>query len=225
MSKKNYWDISYQNKDNYLLYPNEEVIRFFNKYIKRRTQIKIKKKNKVVLDLGCGSGRHILYCIENGYFPIGLDLSKVALNQAKAYLRSKKYILNKNYKTIKSNSSKISIKSNKIDYLISHGTLDSMPDNDIKKTVKELFRVMKRNSLGYVDLISDKVKRKGKFLNKYDQLINEKHEKNTIQSYFNLKRIKRTFSKFKILEIYRMDKVINKKIVHARYSVIFKKEN
>ena len=46
MSKKNYWDISYQNKDNYLLYPNEEVIRFFNKYIKRRTQIKIKKKTK-----------------------------------------------------------------------------------------------------------------------------------------------------------------------------------
>jgi len=225
MSKKNYWDISYQNKDNYLLYPNEEVIRFFNKYIKRRTQIKIKKKNKVVLDLGCGSGRHILYCIENGYYPIGLDLSKVALNQAKTYLRSKRYILNKNYKIIKSNSSTINIKNNKIDYLISHGTLDSMLDNDIKKTVKELFRVMKRNSLGYVDLISDKVKRKGKFLNKYDQLINEKHEKNTIQSYFNLKRIKRTFSKFKILEVYRVDKVINKKIVHARYSVIFKKEN
>ena len=91
-----------------------------------------------------------------------------------------------------------------------------MPSNEIKKTVDEMFRVMKINSLGYVDLISDKIKRKGKFLNKFDQLINEKHEKNTIQSYFNLNRIKKLFSKFEILEIYRVDKVKDNKILNAR---------
>ena len=68
----------------------------------------------MVLDLGCGSGRHILYCIENGYYPIGLDLSKVALNQAKTYLRSKRYILNKNYNTLKLKNNIINIRSVKI---------------------------------------------------------------------------------------------------------------
>ena len=98
-----------------------------------------------------------------------------------------------------------------------------MPTYEIIETMKEIHRVMKINSLGYIDLMSDKVRRKGKFLNKFDQLINEKHEKNTIQSYFNLNRIKKLFFKFKILEIYRVDKVKDNKILNARYSIIFKK--
>ena len=223
MQNKKYWDRSYVKKDNFLLYPNEEIIRFFNNHIKRQTNFKIIKKNKKVLDLGCGSGRHLLYCLENGYKPIGLDLSKVALNQAKLLLKKKKYKINKHFKIICSNSNYIKQKSNSIDYLISHGTLDSMPTYEIIETMKEIHRVMKINSLGYIDLMSDKVRRKGKFLNKFDQLINEKHEKNTIQSYFNLNRIKKLFFKFKILEIYRVDKVKDNKILNARYSIIFKK--
>ena len=221
--KKNYWDISYKNNDNLLFYPNEEVIRFFNKFVRRKTKNTIIKNNKIVVDIGCGSGRHLLYCLDNGYIPIGLDISNVALKQAKLFLRSKEYFQNKDYKLIKSNSSKMNIKSDTIDYIISHATLDSMNYKDMTNTVKEIYRILKKNSLGYVDLISDKVKRKGKFLNKYDQLIYEKHERKTIQSYFNMERIKKTFKKFKILEIYRIDKVVNKKLSNARYSVILKK--
>ncbi len=223
MHNKNFWDISYSKKDNFLLYPNEEIIRFFNKYISRRVNFKNSKKNKVVLDHGCGSGRHLLYCLENGYFPIGIDISKVALKQAKSYLSKKKYKIDNNYKLICSGSKNIALKTCSIDYVISHGTLDSMPTSDIHNSLDEIFRVMKFGSLGYADLISDKVKRNGKFLNKYDQLVNERHEKNTIQSYFNLGRIKKILKKFKIIDIYRMDKIINNKIIHARYSVIFKK--
>ncbi len=47
MDYKKIWDKSYENKDNYLFYPNEEVIRFLNKYIERRTNLNIKNKNKV----------------------------------------------------------------------------------------------------------------------------------------------------------------------------------
>ena len=175
------------------------------------------------MDIGSGTGRHLLYCIENGFFPIGLDISKVALKQCEKFLKSKKYKIDKNYVLINSNSSKINLKDHSIDFLVSHATLDSMSSNEIKKTVDEMFRVMKINSLGYVDVISNKVKRRGKFLNKFDQLINEKHEKNTIQSYFNLSRIRKIFSKFKILEVYRVDKVMNNKVLDARYSIIFKK--
>lgn len=46
---------------------------------------------------------------------------------------------------------------------------------------------------------------------------------NDLSSNFNLNRIKKLFFKFKILEIYRVDKVKDNKILNARYSIIFKK--
>lgn len=33
--KKNEWNKSYKNKDNYMFYPEENVIRFISKYIKK----------------------------------------------------------------------------------------------------------------------------------------------------------------------------------------------
>ncbi len=33
------WNSSYKNKDNYLFVPNEEVVRFISKYIKKRIGI------------------------------------------------------------------------------------------------------------------------------------------------------------------------------------------
>ena len=38
------WDKSYKSNDNFLLYPNENIIRFTNKYIKKRANFKIRKK-------------------------------------------------------------------------------------------------------------------------------------------------------------------------------------
>ena len=34
--KKKEWNQSYKNKDNFIFYPHEEVIRFISKYIKKR---------------------------------------------------------------------------------------------------------------------------------------------------------------------------------------------
>ena len=86
MDYKKIWDKSYENKDNYLFYPNEEIIRFLNKYIERRTNLNIKNKNKVFLDIGCGSGRHLKFIVENGYFCYGVDISSKALSFAKSLL-------------------------------------------------------------------------------------------------------------------------------------------
>lgn len=34
--KKDKWDAIYKNKDNFVFYPHEEVIRFVSKYIRKR---------------------------------------------------------------------------------------------------------------------------------------------------------------------------------------------
>ena len=41
--KKN-WDKSYNRLENYLFYPNEELVKFVNRYVDRRKTLKVKKK-------------------------------------------------------------------------------------------------------------------------------------------------------------------------------------
>ena len=97
-----------------------------------------------------------------------------------------------------------------------------MMTSEILTSIDEIFRVIKKNGLIYISLMSDKTKRRGKFLNNFDQLISETHENKTIQSYFNHQRIKKLFKKFKILELYTMNKILNKKLVNGRHSLILK---
>ena len=227
MDYKKIWDKSYENKDNYLFYPNEEVIRFLNKYIKRRTNLNIKNKNKVFLDIGCGSGRHLKFIIENGYFCYGVDISSKALSFAKSLLNSNKYT-KKNYKLINCSSSQIPIPSETIDYIIAEATLDSMPDIDIKKTITESQRLLKKNGLFYCSLIKlENKKNLGinfKNLGNGNYKVNTRHEKNTIQVFFDKKKINKYFFNFNIKDVFLVKKFnLIDKSYSSRYHLICKK--
>lgn len=228
MNYKKIWDKSYENKDNYLLYPNEEVIRFLNKYIERKTSFKIKNKNKLFLDIGCGAGRHIKFILENGYFCYGVDISSKALSYAKSMLDLEKYT-NKDYKLFNCNSSQIPLPSETIDYIIAEATLDSMPDFDIKKTIIEAERLLKKNGLIYCSLIKLENKKdlglNYKYLGNGNYQVNTKHEKNTIQVFFDKKKIERYFSKFNIIDIFLVKNFnLNDKSSSARYHLIGQKK-
>lgn len=229
MDYKKIWDKSYENKDNYLFYPNEEIIRFLNKYIERRTNLNIKNKNKVFLDIGCGSGRHLKFIVENGYFCYGVDISSKALSFAKSLLNSNKYT-KKNYKLINCSSSQIPIPSETIDYIIAEATLDSMPDIDIKKTISEAQRLLKKNGLFYCSLIKlENKKNLGinyKNLGNGNYKVNTRHEKNTIQVFFDKKKINKYFFNFNIKDIFLVKKFnLNNKSYSSRYHLICQKKN
>ena len=229
MDYKKIWNKSYENKDNYLFYPNEEVIRFLNKYIKRRTNLTIKNKNKFFLDIGCGSGRHLKFIVENGYFCYGVDISSKALSFAKSLLNSNKYT-KKNYKLINCSSSQIPIPSETIDYIIAEATLDSMPDIDIKKTISEAQRLLKKNGLFYCSLIKlENKKNLGinyKNLGNGNYKVNTRHEKNTIQVFFDKKKINKYFFNFNIKDIFLVKKFnLNNKSYSSRYHLICQKKN
>ncbi len=216
------WDLSYKRLQNNLKYPNEEIIKFLNKFILKK---RLNKKEKIVfLDLGCGNGRNTKYILENGFSVVGIDLSKTAINNTRKLLKKNKCNPSR-YKLINMGSDNFRCRTNFFDYIISDCTLDSMPVNEFKKTLTLIFNTIKTNGLVYLNLINIKsVTHKGKFLNKYDFLINSKHEKNTIQSYFDKKRIKESFNQFKILENYEIIKLKNKKILDARFHLILKKK-
>ena len=78
-SIKEAWEKSYLNKDNYLFYPNEEVIRFFSKYIYKQVGLDLFKKKHLAKDpkllvFGCGIGRHLIYSYKLGINTYGIDL-------------------------------------------------------------------------------------------------------------------------------------------------------
>ena len=80
------WNDSYRNKDNFVFYPHEEVIRFVSKYIKKKTgleEFQIVSSMERALDLGCGIGRHGIYLDEMNFEVYGIDLSEEAIQIAK----------------------------------------------------------------------------------------------------------------------------------------------
>ena len=59
------------NRKNYFGHPCPELIKFF----------KTHQLNGKILDLGCGQGRDTLAIARLGYSVVGVDLSKVGINQ------------------------------------------------------------------------------------------------------------------------------------------------
>ena len=139
------WDRSYNRLENYLFYPNEELIKFVNKYVDRRKTLKVKKKNLTFLDIGCGAGRNLKFLLENGFKVIGVDLSKIAINQSKKLLKF--YSFDKSrYKLLNLTSEDLNFQENSIDYVISDSTLDSMSNSEFLKTIEIIYKILTKIS-------------------------------------------------------------------------------
>lgn len=49
--------------------------------------ISINKEFKNVLEIGCGTGKHTIHFVNNGYSVVGIDISKPMIEHAKLYLK------------------------------------------------------------------------------------------------------------------------------------------
>ena len=212
------WDKSYKNKDNFLLYPSEQVVRFFNGFVYKIKNLKFSKKNFKVLDLGCGAGRHLVFFGQNKCKIIGYDISNEALKLAKKNLDFHKI---KEYELTNSLNSKI-IKNNDLDIIVCHGVLDSMSEEEAKKTIKIAKSKLKKNGLFYAEVIGKKTsKPKSIKLTNDSYLIKSSHEFNTIQTYYDDKKIKTYFKDFDIIKKYIVTEK-NKNKIHEQYILIMK---
>ena len=92
------WNEAYKNRGNILFYPHEEIIRFVNKYVRKRIGITDFKnimqltdsewEKFASLDLGCGIGRHMKFLSEFGLNPHGIDLSSGAIDEGRKWMYS-----------------------------------------------------------------------------------------------------------------------------------------
>lgn len=220
------WNNSYKNKDNFLFYPNEEVIRFVSKYIKKKIDHKkyiVKLDMNTCLDLGCGIGRHIVYLDDLGFDVYGIDISDEAINFAKKYFDNikKSYLKDK---IVVGSITDLPYPNVFFDFIVSHGVLDSMSFNIAQKGINEIYRVLKKGGLLYFDVVS------GCDYNHYreyegEEVVSSEHEKGTIQSYFNWRKINLLLGdRFKIIDciLVQRESVVSP-IKNSRYHIIAKK--
>jgi SAM-dependent methyltransferase len=187
------WNKSYQNRDNFVFYPHEEVIRFVSKFVRKRvglTEFRDVAPGQAagrVLDLGCGIGRHVIYCHEMGLEAYGVDLSDEAVKVAVAWALEKG-VADPQDRIRQGDIRRLPWDDGFFRYAVSHGVLDSMPFDIARAACVELARVMSVGGLFYCDLISGDDSRHAREFNG-EEVVTMAHENGTVQLYFNLAKI------------------------------------
>lgn len=223
------WELSYENRDNFVFYPHEEVVRFVSKYIRKRTGLNQFKEIAScsgphrVLDLGCGIGRHIMYCHDMGLEAYGVDLSESAIGTLKEWAgtRGAQEIASR---VVAGDARKLPWSNDFFQFAVSHGVLDSMTFEIARATTLELARVLTSRGLFYCDLISGDDSRHAREFSG-EEIVEGSHETDTVQLYFNLASIQSLFEGlFEIIEcnLIRREEVVKGGHI-SRYHLVLRK--
>lgn len=186
------WNEAYERRGNILFYPHEEIIRFINKYVRKRTGISdfsdimplsaSEWKEFASLDIGCGIGRHMKLLDEFGLNPYGMDLSDRAIEEGKRWMRSLGKQDAADRMTVAS-VTELPYDDEFFNICVSHSVLDCMPRETAEKGLNEAFRVLKKKGLMYLDFYMDDAK------GDFEEPVLSGFDKGTVKSYFTVKGI------------------------------------
>ena len=107
-------------------------------YIKKMLSL-ISEPNPLILDVGCGDGRHTIPIERNGGRAIGIDLSKNMLKEAK--------LLYSNGDFRKMDMRKLLFDDNSLDGIWTSGSIYHVTKSEARKVIREFRRVLKMNGV------------------------------------------------------------------------------
>jgi len=149
-----------------------------------------KKINKI-LDIGCGSGSNLLYLRKKGFDVYGIDSSSEAIK----LLNNKDKSLKK--KLFNTSFTQLPFKNNYFEAAISIGVFYYENMDGIKKGIEEMHRVLKKNGIARIYLVSNKDK---KYTRNFKE-VKRGWEKNMKLNFLYPGEIKKLFQKFKKIVI------------------------
>ena len=195
---KKKWDNNHKNPALRTEYPNELVVSFMNSYFPRELS---SRKKISILDIGCGSGRHVKLFAENRFQVFGIDFSKSAIFNTKNLLRKNK--LRAELKC--SDMHNLPFKDNYFDGVLSFGVFYYSDSKGMKKSIKEMYRVLKKGGTGFINIRSTNDYRygKGKKIenNTYILNIKDTNELDLKIHFLNRNQLRNYFKQFKKIEI------------------------
>jgi len=145
------WDRVYGVKYMTNWYPNEDIIRFCARLIRKRMTYdshEVKRHVRRVLDLGCGNGRHAIYFAREGFETFGIDISPTAVKWASDW--SRREGLSPDFRV--GDITNLPYPDAFMDAVVSHGVLDHVPMRIARRAAEEVYRVLKPGGLFYFDL-------------------------------------------------------------------------
>jgi len=193
------WDKAFKKEGKIFVKPERDI----PKVAKLFKKAGVKK----VLDLGCGSGRHLIYLAKRGFNVYGIDISKHGIKIAKDWLKKKRL---KACLEIGDFYKKLPFKDNYFDAVISIAALHHGKIGDIRKLINEMKRILKPKGLIFITAHKKLPKRKIpkeklfgiKYIAPRTYVILGGPEKGGIHYNFNKKILKREFRDFEFLKLW-----------------------
>jgi len=157
------------------------------------------KANKV-LDLGSGTGRHVIYLARNGFSVYGLDNSQEGINTTKQWLKTKKLTAKL---ILQEMTKKLPWENNFFDAIISVQVIHHANIATITKIIAELERVLKKG--GFIFITVPKLKNQAMKYKKIEQntyVPLDGWEKGLPHHYFTQEELEDFFFNFNIVDIH-----------------------
>jgi cyclopropane fatty-acyl-phospholipid synthase-like methyltransferase len=191
--KRNVWNETFKDKGKVFTKPQEDIpkiVKLFKKYNVKR-----------ILDLGCGSGRHLIFLARHGFDVYGIDMAKSGIKISKKWLDKEGLKANLKIRDI---YKKLPYKDNFFDAIVSTQTLHHEKIEKIRKLIKEMERILKINGLIFITVFDLKcVPNKNKKQIAPRTFILLKGNDVGVPHYsFNKNILRKEFKSFKILDIW-----------------------
>lgn len=186
------WESQFKVKGRIWDEPDPQVIEF----------AKTLEKGSRILDLGCGTGRHLVYLAGQGFEMYGTDISSAGIQECKKWLREKGL----KAKLEVEDFEKISYPDEFFDAVISTKTIHHGVLKKIKNCVEEIYRVTKKGGKILVTLVhKNSMKwKKGYEIEKDTLILTKDRIANEIgipHHFFDEESVKDLFHKFKLIKV------------------------
>lgn len=108
------------------------------------------KRNKKLLDLGAGIGRHSLLFAKNGFDVTAFDFSKEGLDKIESFADQ----LNLEIDLVNGNMNRLPFSSQSFDFVVAYNSIYHTDYDGLIRTIYEIKRVLKANGEAFITMIS-----------------------------------------------------------------------
>ncbi len=170
------------------------------------TSILEERKVGKVLDLGCGAGRHITYLAERGFKSYGADISETGLKLMKKRLKSRKL----EAEIIKCDMKSIPCIDSYFDAVICVQTIYHQKLKEIRETISEIHRILKKRGLFLTNFHSKRSSKYGKGVKVEENTFIQENgpERGVLHHFVNENELHELLENFRIVNLEAREKMI-----------------